>query len=25
MGLFEFVVGEWICWWRHNTNTGYRV
>jgi len=25
MGLFEFVVGEWICWWRHNTNPGYQV
>jgi len=23
MGLFEFVVGEWICWWRRNTNPGY--
>jgi hypothetical protein len=20
MGLFEFVVGEWICLWRYNTN-----
>ena len=20
MWLFEFVVGEWICVWRHNTN-----
>jgi len=25
MGLLEFVVGEWICWWRHNTNRGYQV
>jgi len=25
MGLFEFVVGETICWWRHNTNPGYQV
>jgi len=23
--LFEFVVGEWICWWRHNINPGYQV
>jgi len=22
---FEFVVGEWICWWCHNTNPGYQV
>jgi hypothetical protein len=19
MGLFEFVVGKWKCWWCHNT------
>jgi hypothetical protein len=25
MGLFEFVVGEWICWQCHNTNPGYQV
>jgi len=25
MGLFEFVVGEWICWRRHYTNLGYQV
>ena len=25
MGLFEFVVGECICWWHHNTNPGYQV
>jgi len=25
MGVFEFVDGEWICWWRHNTNPGYQV
>jgi len=25
MGLFEFDVGEWICWWGHNTNPGYQV
>jgi hypothetical protein len=25
MWLFEFVVSESICWWRHNTNPGYRV
>jgi len=25
MGLFEFVVGEWICWRSHNTNPGYLV
>jgi len=25
MRLFEFVVDEWICWWRHNTNQGYQV
>jgi len=25
MGLFEFVIGEWICWWRHNTNPGHQV
>jgi hypothetical protein len=24
MWLFEFVVGEWISWWRHNTNPGYQ-
>jgi len=23
MGLSEFIVGEWICWWHHNTNPGY--
>jgi len=23
MRQFEFVVGEWICWRRHNTNPGY--
>jgi len=23
--LFEFVVGGWTRWWRHNTNPGYRV
>jgi len=25
MGLFEFDVGEWICWRRRNTNPGYQV
>jgi len=25
MGLFEFVIGEWICWLRHNTYPGYPV
>jgi len=25
MELFEFIVGEWICRWRHNTNPGYQV
>jgi len=25
MGLFEFVVGEWICWRRYNTNPCYQV
>jgi hypothetical protein len=20
MWLLEFVIGEWICWWRHFTN-----
>jgi len=25
MRLLEFVVGEWICWWRHNTKPGYQV
>jgi len=25
MELFEFVVSEWIYWWRHNTNPGYQV
>jgi len=25
MGLFEFICGEWICWQRHNTNTGCHV
>jgi len=25
MGLFEFVVGEWTCCRRHNTNQGYQV
>jgi len=25
MGLFEFAVGEWICWLRHNTKPGYQV
>ena len=25
MGLFEFVVEEWICWRRHNTNPEYQV
>jgi len=25
MGLFEFVVGEWIWWQRHNTNPGCQV
>jgi hypothetical protein len=25
MWLFEFVVGGWTCWWRHNTNPGYQV
>ena len=25
MGLFEFVVGKWICWWHHNTKPGYQV
>jgi hypothetical protein len=24
MGLFEFVVGEWICWRCHNTNPDYQ-
>ena len=23
--LFEFVVGEWICWQCHNTNPCYQV
>ena len=23
--VFEFVVGGWTRWWRHNTNPGYRV
>ena len=25
IGLFEFVVADWICWWRHNTNPGCQV
>jgi len=25
MGLFEFVIGERICWWRHNTNQCYQI
>ena len=25
MGLFEFVIGELIFWWRHNTNPDYEV
>jgi len=25
MLLFEFVAGEWICWWRHYSNLGYQV
>jgi len=25
MGLFEFVIGEWTCWRRHNTKPGYQV
>jgi len=25
MGLFEFVVGEWICWQRHTTNQCIQV
>ena len=25
MALFEFVVGEWICGQRHNTNPDYQV
>jgi hypothetical protein len=25
MWLFEFVVGEWIRWWSHNTNPGYQI
>ena len=24
MWLFEYVVGEWTRWWRHNTNPGYQ-
>ena len=23
--IVECVVGEWIIWWRHNTNPGYHV
>ena len=25
MGLFEFVIGKWICLQRHNTNPDYQV
>jgi len=25
MGLFEFVCGEWIRWWRHNTNPDHHI
>jgi len=25
MSLVEFVVGEWIRWWRYNTDPGYQV
>jgi len=25
MRLFEFFIGECICWRRHNTNPGYQV
>jgi hypothetical protein len=25
MGLFEFVVGEWICLQHQNTKSGYQV
>jgi hypothetical protein len=25
MWLFQFVVGGWICWRRHNINPGYQV
>ena len=25
MGLFEFAVGECICWRRHNTNPDYQI
>jgi len=25
MGLFEFDIGKWICWRRHNTNPGLNI